>query len=342
MKHTIDTIKPLGFDFSLQGARYFRSKNVAADVNRLAADVQMITTPNTSIPIEYLAFIDPTVVDILTAPRNAREILSEAKKGDWFTPYTKWRVNEIVGGTQPYSDFANGTTSDSNYEYLSRKQYVFQTTIKYGDLEVDASAAAKINLAGDKQTAAATILDIDSNKFALLGVEGREIYGLLNDPNLPAAITAAAVGTGSSSKWEDKDTKQIYNDIRALYNELVTNSSGLINQNSPLKLIISPASSTYLGVATDFNVSVLDMLMKFFKNLTIITLPELSSLTAGETLMMMADNIYGKPVAEIGFSIKVKAFPLVRMHSSSEQKWASSTYGTVVYYPFAIASMTGI
>ena len=112
-----------------------------------------------------------------------------------------------------------------------------------------------MNLASAKQRAAATVLDIDGNKFALLGVAGKEVYGILNDPNLPAAITAAAVGTGDSTKWEDKTTVQIYNDILALFSELVAQSAGLIDQNTPLRLCLSPGMSVKLGAATGLNCS---------------------------------------------------------------------------------------
>ena len=66
--------------------------------------------------------------------------------------------------------------------------------------------------------------------------QGQEIYGIFNDPNLPSAITAAATGTSSSTKWADKDTKAIYDDILALFSELSQQSGGLLDQPTPLKL----------------------------------------------------------------------------------------------------------
>ena len=59
----------------------------------------------------------------------------------------KWRVDEMTGKTEPYSDYANGTTSGVNSEWQTRVQYVFQTSITYGDFEVDMSSTAKVNLA---------------------------------------------------------------------------------------------------------------------------------------------------------------------------------------------------
>ena len=277
MKPTFEQAAQYGFVFP--NARMWLSPENRA---RIAEDAALVTTPNTTVPAELLAYIDPMVIEIMTAPRRAREIFGEEKKGDWTTPYAKWRADEMTGRTEPYSDYANGTTSGVNSEWQTRPQYIFQTSITYGDLEVAMSSAAKVNLAASKQRAAANVIDIDQNRFYLLGVAGKEIYGILNDPNLPDAITAGATGTGSSTKWADKTTTQIYNDILALFAELSSQSSGLIDRDTPLKLCLSPEMAVRLGAATDFNVSVLDMLTRYFSNIGIVTVPELHSMTAGK------------------------------------------------------------
>jgi hypothetical protein len=337
IKLTFDQAKAYGFIFP--GARAWYDP---AGVASLAADAALMTTPNVTVPVELLAYIDPRVIEIQTAPRRARELFSETKKGDWTTPYAKWRTDEVVGRSQPYSDFANNGASDVNSNWLTREQYLFETSISYGDLETAMTSVAKLDLASSKQRAAATVLDIDANKFYLLGVQNKEIYGLLNDPNLPAAIIAAPVGTGSSPLWADKTTVQIYNDVLALYAQVVDQSAGLIDNSTQLTLAMSPGLSVYLGAATDFNVSVLDMLNKYFPSLKIVTLPELASLTAGETMFLIAPDVAGNPTGELGFGEKIRAGRLVPEMSSLKQKWVSTTYGGVVLQPFAFAQMTGM
>jgi hypothetical protein len=327
----------LGFVFP--GAREWIDNNVA----RLAQDAALVTTANTTVPVEFTAYIDPLVVEILTAPLNARQVFNEEKKGDWTTSYDKWRSDEIVGQSEPYSDFANGTTSGINSQWMAREQYRFQTSISYGDLEVDLSATAKINLAASKQRSAATILDIDSNKFYLLGVEGHEIYGILNDPNLPASIVAAANGEGSSTKWSAKTTRQIYEDILSLFQQLAKQSQGRITNRDALKLCVSPEMNVMLGRATDFNVSVLTMLQSYFTGaFEIVVLPELASMTAGETVFMIAPEVAGTPTGVLAFGEKIRAGRLIPAESSFRQKFVATTYGGIVLQPFAFASMTGM
>lgn len=328
------TAARLGFTFP--GAReWIRPGSRQA----LAQDAAMITSPNAGVPVELTAYIDPMVVEIMTAPRRARAVFGEEKKGSWVSPYAKWRTEEIVGRTTPYSDYANGAASDINVNWLTREQYIFQTSIAYGDLELEMSSAAKIDLAAAKQRAAATAIDIDANRFYLLGVEGRDIYGILNDPNLPDAVTPESVG--DSTAWAKKNTTQIYNDVLKLYGELAANSAGLIDMNTPLVLLISPAMNRYLGVATDFNVSVLDMLNKYFGSLRIETLPELTG-EDGETLFLIAPEVAGQASGLLAFGEKMRAGRVISDMSSFRQKFAASTYGGIVLRPFAFAQMTGI
>lgn len=337
MNPTFEQVAALGFIFP--GARMWATRE---NMPRIAQDAALVTTPNTTVPAELLAYIDPTVIEILTAPRRAREIFNEEKKGDWTTPYMKWRVDEITGSTQPYSDYGNGASSGINSEWQTRQQYVFQTVTSYGDMEEALSSQARVNLAASKQRAAAQVIDIDANKFYLRGVKCKEIYGILNDPNLPASISAAASGTGGSTKWENKTTTQIYNDILALFAQLSEQSSGIIDKDTPLKLVLSPEMGVKLGAATDFNVSVLDMLTKYFSALTVVTLPEMHSTTAGETVMLVAPEAGGQETGVLPYGDKIRAGRIVPELSSFKQKFTASTYGGLIRQPWAVASMTGM
>lgn len=337
MDMTFKQIKEYGFEFPQA-----RMWNTPENRRRIAQDAALITTPNTLVPVEFTAYIDPMVVEILTAPRNARRLYTEEKKGDWTTSYEKFRVSEMVGGTEEYSDYANGVTSDVNTEWMSRKQYIFQTTITYGDREMDMAAAGRLNLAADKQRAAATKIEIDSNKYYLLGVENQEIYGVLNDPNLPDAITASEGTESGNILWSEKTTKEIYDDVLKLFGQLVSQSSGLIDASSRLILAMSPTMITRLGSATDFNINVKKMLDSYFTQLEIVPIPELASLDGEETLMMIAPDVAGQKTGTLAYGLKMRMGRVIPDMSSFRQKVVASTYGGIIYQPFAVATMTGV
>lgn len=339
---SFNELQDYGFHFRVPNGVPPRGWICKDNIGVLANDAQLVTVPNTAVPAELSSYLDSRIIDIVIRPLKARGIFTEAQKGDWTTSHAKFRVNELTGSTQPYSDFGNSRTSGVNYNWITREQYIFQTLIEYGDYEEAASSVAKIQLAADKQRSAAHVIDVDSNLFYLLGVAGRNIYGLLNTPNLPAAISPLPTGTGGSVLWARKNTQAIYDDILALFEQLVKQGDGWIDQSSGLTLVISPASSVLLGKATDYNISVQDMLNKYFTNLKIVTLPELADEKTGESIMLIADEMSGNPTGELGFSDKIRAGRIIPDVSSFRQKWTSTTYGAIIYYPFAIATMRGI
>ena len=302
----------------------------------MAQDAALATAPNLGVPVELTAYIDSEVIEILTAARNAREIFKDRKVGDWTTPYMRFPVEEITGATQPYSDDANGITSDVNFNWPSREQYVYQTTVRYGDKEQAVTSQAKIDLASRKQQSAARIIEIDSNKFRLLGVAGKAIYGLLNDPNLPAAT---ALGTA----WTSASADTIYNDILTkLYGKIAERSGSLVTPTSNFVIACSPAVMTKLGTSSTYGITTMDMLKQYFPNLKVVSLPECASVTGGDHMYMIATDILGARTAEYPFGLLFEAGRVVPRMSSFEQKFKASTYGCLVYYPFAIASITGM
>lgn len=310
----------------------------ADNIDRLAQDAAL-TLPNVGVPSVFTAYIDPQVVRILTAPTNAREIFGETRKGDWTTTSAIFKAIENTGETAPYADFSNAATADVNVVYPERDNYVYQTTIRYGEREMAVLGKAALNLAAEKQRSAATILDIDANKFYLRGVAGKRIYGLLNDPNLPADISPASVG--GVTLWSGKTTNQIYDDIISIFGELAKNSNGRISIDADLVLACPPAIMVLLGKTTEFGISVLDMVKKYFKNISFVTLPELYANNIN-TVFMAARSVDGYPTAQLAYSEKMRAFQLIPEGSSYRQKYSAGTFGAVVLRPFAIQMMSGV
>lgn len=310
-------------------------------IDQLANDAAMVTAANSGVPVEFTSYIDPMVIPILTATRGAREIFGEAKKGDWTTSYARFQTSEITGEVEAYTDYGQGGASDVNPTFPVRTQYIYQTNIRYGDREVDVASRARLQLAADKQRAAATVIDIASNKFALYGVAGLEIYGLLNDPNLPATVTSLP-NADSKTLWAEKSTKEIYQDVLYLFGKMADRGAGHIDANTELVLATSPATQVQLGKATDFNISARQMLETYFPKIRFVALPELATATSGTSILLVAPTIEGLPTAQIGFSEKFRAMRLIPESSSFHQKFVGSSYGTIIYRPFAIGTMTGV
>lgn len=339
LQEQLDVMKQYGIVFDT-GAP-IRGILANDSIDQLANDAAMVKAANSGIPVEFTSYIDPMVIPILTATRGAREIFGEAKKGDWTTSYACFQTSEITGEVEAYTDYGQGGASDVNPTFPVRTQYIYQTNIRYGDREVDVASRARLQLAADKQRAAATVIDIASNKFALYGVAGLEIYGLLNDPNLPADVSPLP-NAASKTLWAEKSTKEIYEDVLYLFGKMADRGAGHIDANTELVLATSPATQVQLGRATDFNISARQMLETYFPKIRFAALPELATATSGTSILLVAPTIEGLPTAQIGFSEKFRAMRLIPESSSFHQKFVGSSYGTIIYRPFAIGKMTGV
>lgn len=339
LQEQLDVMKQYGIIFDTGSP--IRGILANDSIDQLANDAAMVTAANSGVPVEFTSYIDPMVIPILTATRGAREIFGEAKKGDWTTSYARFQTSEITGEVEAYTDYGQGGASDVNPTFPVRTQYIYQTNIRYGDREVDVASRARLQLAADKQRAAATVIDIASNKFALYGVAGLEIYGLLNDPNLPTAVTPLP-NANAKTLWAEKSTKEIYEDVLYLFGKMADRGAGHIDANTELVLATSPATQVQLGKATDFNISARQMLETYFPKIRFAALPELATATSGTSILLVAPTIEGLPTAQIGFSEKFRAMRLIPESSSFHQKFVGSSYGTIIYRPFAIGTMTGV
>ncbi len=336
-------------DIHLQSARGWiedgnntdvKGRAIAKNFNIIAQDANLVGQANGTMPSALLSYWDPKAIEILTQKRSARDMFREVKKGNFASSQIHFSTEELVGSTQAYSDFTNSGSASVNYNFPYRQVYRFQTVITIGDLEAEMAGEAQISAIANKQRAALTMLDIDANKFYLHGVDGMQIYGILNDPSLPAAITPLSLD--NRVLWQDKTSIERYNDILALFSELVKNMGGHVDASSKLVLALSPSLNVMLGAASDYNISVLDMLKKYFSQLRIVVVPELNTEENVQTICLYPEEVLGQVTGECIAPEKFRAYPAYRRESSTIQKLASATAGAVLYRPLAFVRMTGM
>lgn len=316
------------------------------DDRQLANDAALATQPNIGAPAAIYTYLDPRVIDVLFAVTNATQFFEKTKIGDFVDEFANFPVEEITGSVGPYADYGDGPSVDVNMNYPVRQNYRYQTTLKYGDLELEKSTKAKINLAARKQNAAAQIIARAENAFQLYGVKGMEIYGMLNDPNIPETISPISVN--SKSTWADKVAADpnnaatlVYNDVAKLWMELAANNGGHLDVNTPVVLGISNKMIGYLTQPNQFGKTAKQMLEENYRNIKIVQLPELST-EAGEMLYMAATDVLGESSGFCAFSRAFQLGRLIPKMSSFEQKASAGTWGCVITRPSMVATMTGI
>ena len=320
----------------------------------LAMDAQpaLVTTTNSGIPFYLSNFLDPQMVRVLFAPNKAAQILGEQKKGDWTMSTATFPIIEHTGEISSYGDFSENGTGGYNANFPVRQSYHYQTITQWGEREEEMSALARINNAAEKNMASVVVLNKFQNNSYFFGVAGLQNYGLLNDPSLPAPMAPGvkAFNSNASGPWITNGVvtataNEIYTDIQSLFNELVLQSTGLVEMDTKLVLAMSPTSSVALTTTNSFNVNVFDLLKKNFPNMRIETAVQYqltSGSLIGNLVQLIAEEIDGQKTGTTAFTEKLRAHRIIPDLSSFKQKKSQGTWGTIIWQPFAIAQLLGV
>jgi hypothetical protein len=318
---------------------------------RLAMDAQpeLITISNSGIPAFLSTYIDPKIIEILVRPMKATEIVGEeTKKGDWTLETAMFPVVESTGEVSSYGDYSQTGVANANVNWVSRQSYVYQVITQWGERELEKMGLARIDWANRMNIASVLTLNLFQNKSYFFGVNGLANYGLLNDPTLPAAITPLVYETVTT--WANKAALSdgtgplaILNDVRALYEQLVSQANGNIDleTDSPMTLAMSPGSEVYLTASTIYNMSAKNMIEKNFPRIKFKTAPEYAT-ASGNLVQLIADEMLGQRTATTAFTEKLRAHPIIVKSSSFEQKKSQGTWGCIIFRPFLIAQMLGV
>ena len=312
-----------------------------------AMDAQPIlaTQPNGGIPVWLTQYVDPEVIRILQSPNQGADILGEKKEGDWTTQTAFFQVVENTGEVSSYGDNNENGRSDVNVNWPQRQSYLFQTFVEYGDLEIDRAGLAKLNLVAEKQTAAASTLDKFLDYTYHFGVTGLQNFGLLNDPNLSAALTPSMKAAGGT-KWVNNGVviataNEVIVDIQAMFSQLVAQTAGRVKRTDAMTLAMPPQAEVGLLAINSFGNDVATFMQKNFPNMKVKTSYRYAT-AAGNLVQLIADAFNGHSTGFCAFNEKLRDHNIVVASSSKKQKKTSGSWGAIWRYPVAVAQLLGV
>lgn len=339
----------------LNGVRAYAFDGVGRDYT-LAMDAQptLVTDPNSAIPAMLTTMIDPTVIRVVQAPVNATKIVGEIKKGTWLDQTAMFPVVEHTGEVSSYGDYATSGMSGMNMDFPQRQAYQFQTLKRYGEMELERAGLARINMVNELDMSAANNIARFFNLSYFYGIQGLQNYGLFNDPNLAASLTPAAKAYGGTAWYSGNVVRatanEIFLDIQTMVASLINQTTGYIDSESKMTIALSPLAEAAFATTNSFKVNVRDLIKDNYPGMKIQTAVQYQAqssanpqgLPAGNFMQLIANDIDGMQVAFCAFTEKMRAHPIIRLHSSFEQKVSAGTWGFVLRIPIGIASMVGI
>lgn len=329
----------------------FGSKNIRAMAN-FAMDAQAdVTQPSITTPVQFLQNWLPGFVKVITAARKIDELTGISTTGSWEDQEIVQGLLEPIGNAIPYGDYTNVPLASWNTNFVRRTVVRFEKGIKVGVLEEARAARIRISSSAEKRASAALALEIQRNLVGFYGYNsGNNLtYGFLNDPGLPAYVTVAATGTGSSTLWSNKTFLQIVADIRVAAAQLQNQSQDTINpEDAELTLALPTVSYQYLSVTSDFGISVRDWLNKTYPKLRVVSAPQLNAANGSANVFYLYAEMVDDGASDDSRTwvqvvpAKFQALGVEKQAKAYEEDYSNATAGVLLKRPYAVVRYSGI
>lgn len=304
---------------------------------------------NLGTPAQFLQNWLPGIVRQVTKVRNADALIGVQTVGSWEDEEVVQTASELTGKAELYGDVANIPLANYNATYERRSIIRFEQGVMMGTLEEARAAKANISMAVEKRAAAAESLDIIRNRVAFFGYNQPDtrVFGFLNDPNLPAYANVAA-GAGGLP-WSGKTFEEITRDIREMVTALVTQSGGRIRpQDTDMTLALPLGFEEYMGVTSDFGVSVGDWLSKTYPRIRVETAPELAGANGGANVAYLyAERVAdsgtdgGEVIAQI-VPARFQALGVEKRAKGVVEDYTNALAGVMIKRPYGVIRRSGL
>lgn len=312
-----------------------------------------LTTPNVNMPAGILTKISPYIVSIITRKRTADEVVGRRMKVlDWEQEDLLMPIVEQKGETANYSDFGNPPTASMNPTYIYAGHQRISIDVVNGRLKNAQLAQSRINGEAYNMSTALEKLAISFNNIAFNGVPGipegskYPIYGILNNPDLPAYQAADTTTTNATFET-------FYKDVVNLINDVIAQSKGHVTPDSRMVLALSNKRAGLLSLLNQIgNKTVKAAIAESYPNLKWVLSPELDGAYTGglDVMYLRAESLDETRVKEeglqadtlvdsaiLGFSELARAGAIETHSNYTSQTMSSGTVGAIVSRPFMFA-----
>jgi hypothetical protein len=338
-----DTLRSLGIAFDENAVSEIH--NFYSRIGALDEAPATITTPSASNALQFLQYIFPAPIEIVTKARVADELLGRTFAGSWADEEVVMPVVERTGNARLYGDTANVPLASFNNNFEKRTIVRNELGLQVLKLEAERAARMRIDSAAIKRSAVAEALAIFMNDVAFNGFNGGDnrTYGILNDPNLEA-YTTVATGANGDTSWIGKTFLEITADIRSALQTLRVQSGANFNpERDGFTLGIAVSSMEALAYTSDFGFSVEDFIKKNYPKCRIVAVPQFDEANGGENVFyVIADQIAGQKVADQIVQQELFLVGAMPTAKGMLEDYSSATAGAVVRMPIGVVRYSGI
>ncbi|MEY0016935.1 major capsid family protein, partial [Providencia rettgeri] len=250
-----------------------------------------------------------------------------------------------TGKAELYGDHTNVPLASYVQDQERRGIVRFEQGFQVGKLEGARQTAAGYEAATEKRNAAVESLEQGRERIGYYGFNSPEtrVFGLLNEPNLPAYETA-------SRPWKGGTFESITSDFTFMFSQIEMNSGGIIKDSTPITVLLP------LGFRSTLNISnpvargetVNQWVKENYPNIRFVFSPELAGANGGaDVAYMFADSVDDGSTATSATLLQVVPVKYQLLGSESTIKGyledaTNATAGIFVTRPWAISRLSGI
>lgn len=299
-----------------------------------------------SIRAQWLQSWLPGVVRAATRPTTIDEIVGVITAGDWSDEEVLIRSASPVAKAELYGDHSNIPLASVNTGDDARGVVRFEQGFQVSVLEEERQGRAGYDIASEKRVSAELSLELSRNRVGFFGLvtPGTRTFGLLNDPNLPAYVSA---GTA----WSAATFAQITSQLIAMYSRLEIAGNGVIKDDMQITLVLPNGFRQYMTIPnpTGIGETVGSWLKVNYPNIRIISTPEFNLANGGANVAyMFVDSVPVTGNTATDQTI-VQIVPARFRVLGTEQRakgyvedFSNATAGLFVLKPWAVQRLTGI
>lgn len=293
---------------------------------------------------EFLQHQLAGVIRTATRVRVLDEITGVVTAGNWHDEEVVANVATPVAKAELYGD--NSNIPLANYLSGTERRGIvrYEQGFQVGRLEEARQGAYGYDAANEKRNAATESLEESRERTGYYGFTDDEtrVFGLLNDPNLPAYQTG--------NDWTGSDFAGITADIADMFGDIEERSGGRIVDDTPATMVLPTGYRRYLNVSnpTGQGETVKQWLDVNYPNTRLIFSPEFVGANGGANIVyLFADNVDVEDEATSATILQIVPVRYQVLGSENQIKGyledaTNATAGVLVARPWALTRMTGI
>lgn len=327
-------------------------ENLGVGIRAMDAALTGPAVTNGVLPGYMLQTWLPGTLRVITQIRNIDEIVGITTVGRWEDETINLRVAEPAGQAELYGDNTNIPLADYRQSIESRGIVRFEQGFQVGKLEEARQSAIGYQAADEKRKAAQESLDRSRNDVGFNGFSdssATNVYGLLNDPSLPAYKSYADVGAGGTA-WASASFDDLVKDFTILVNQIEAQMGGHMQDGTALTFVIPTGYRAMFTIrATDGSgMTFRQWLNENYPNLRVVSTPAFVGANGGKDVAyLFVENAGDADDSDVTGASIIQAVPVRYQVLGSENRIKgyiedaiNATAGVFVTRPWAFARYT--